>query len=286
MDRSFSGALEERQVASCHKASCAGTALARTWRVLVPAKIRRGAALEDAAGEDRALDLARALPDAVDAQLSVEPRRRVLDHVAAKRRARTRDLHAAGQPDAEQPETSRLRRCTTLRASRSSTARRRRRTSLADVHLEDDGLRASHRSSSRMTHEASSTRAASRSSRPRYRIESSPSAAAARRHPAPSGRPSVEPSRPRDPPRAAGRFARSRLGSAPARAVEAPRRRAARPDLVPERRRLLELGIDRAHERSLGPLGPGFSVASSASSPAIPGPPRRRTPRAGAPVAS
>ncbi len=52
---------------------------------------RRGArpALEQAARDDHALDLARALPDAVDAQLAEVPLGRVLGHVAAA----AEDLH-------------------------------------------------------------------------------------------------------------------------------------------------------------------------------------------------
>src|SRR5262245_65684213 len=49
----------------------------------VSAEIRPGAPLEDAAGDDRALDLARPLPDAIDAKLAVEAGSRVLDHVPA-----------------------------------------------------------------------------------------------------------------------------------------------------------------------------------------------------------
>ena len=46
------------------------------------AEVRLDAALEEAAGDDEALDLARA-PDAVDPHLAVEARHRVLQHVAA-----------------------------------------------------------------------------------------------------------------------------------------------------------------------------------------------------------
>ena len=52
-------------------------------------EIRSGAALEQAARDDEPLDLARPLPDAVDPQLAVEPRSRVLDHVPAP----AEDLH-------------------------------------------------------------------------------------------------------------------------------------------------------------------------------------------------
>ena len=46
-------------------------------------EVRLDAALEEAAGDDEALDLARAFPDAVDPHLAVEARHRVLEHVAA-----------------------------------------------------------------------------------------------------------------------------------------------------------------------------------------------------------
>ena len=52
-------------------------------------------ACEDAAGDDRALDLARALPDAVDTQLAIEAGGGVLDHVAATTERLHRAVHHA-----------------------------------------------------------------------------------------------------------------------------------------------------------------------------------------------
>ena len=165
-----------------------------------------------------------------------------------------RRLVVLPHPDGPRSEKNSPLRTSSETSSTAATSSKR----FAEA-VERHGLRAFvHGPSSRSTHDRRSPSAASRSSRPRYWIESSPSAAAASRQPAASESTvcGTEPSARAffDQPNDSLRPGPVALLDERPEVVVVPY---ARPDLVPEGRHLLERGIERPVERPLGALEPG-----------------------------
>ena len=101
----------------------------------LPVEVRGGSALQEAAREDRALDLARPLPDAIDAELAEEPRRGALDHVSTAPSACTARSAAVAsrrrRPRGSPPSPSRVGTCGPFVPSSAGSTRHGRRP-LAD----------------------------------------------------------------------------------------------------------------------------------------------------------